>query len=94
MPRDKIANIAEVQREIEDVALVIKQSEAELEMLRHIDDDAQRDAVVSGNYDDRAASKVTRSDVERMAKYLRDLERARDKLVHKRDKLIAKLAAG
>jgi hypothetical protein len=93
VPRDKIADIAEVQRQIDDLTREIDQSRAELEMLQHIDDDAQRDAIVSGGYDDRAAAKMTRSDVDRMSKHVRDLDRTRAKLVRKRDKLIAKLAA-
>lgn len=34
----------------------------EVEMLRHIDDDAQRDAAVSDSYEDRSAAKMTHSD--------------------------------
>ncbi len=71
----------------------IGQVEIEVSMLRHIDDDAQRDAAVSENYDDRAAAKMTRSDVARMVKHIRDLEHIRVKLVAKRDRLIRKLAA-
>ncbi len=71
----------------------IGQVEVEVSMLRHIDDDAQRDAAVSENYDDRAAARMTQSDVARMVKHIRDLGHTRAKLVKKRDRLIRKLAA-
>jgi hypothetical protein len=71
----------------------IAQSGIELSMLQHIDDDAQRDALVSEGYDDRAAARMTGSDVERMRKQIRNMERTRDRLVGKRDRLITKLAA-
>lgn len=71
----------------------IGQVEVEVSMLRHIDDDAQRDAAVSENHDDRAAAKMTQSDVARMVKHIRDMERVHAKLVKKRDRLIRKLAA-
>ncbi len=71
----------------------IDQAEVELSMLQHIDDDAQRDAAVSENYDDRAAAKMTGADVVRMRKQIQNMERTRRKLVGKRDRLIRKLAA-
>lgn len=82
-----------INAQISALELQIDQVEVEAEILRHIDDDAQRDAAVSENYDDRAAAKMTQSDVARMDKHVRDLERAHAKLVAKRDKLIRKLAA-
>lgn len=71
----------------------ISQVEIEVSMLRHIDDDAQRDATVSENYDDRAAAKMTHADVIRMNKQMSAMERTRDRLVKKRDWLIRRLAA-
>jgi hypothetical protein len=71
----------------------IDQTTVEASMLAHIDDDAQRDAVVSERYEDRVAAKMTRSDVTRIETHLANLERDRSKLAHKRDKLIRKLAA-
>jgi hypothetical protein len=71
----------------------IKQSSEEMSMLEHIDDDAQRDASVTDNYEDRAEAKMTRSDVARMSKQIANLEKDRSRLVTKRDKLIAKLAS-
>jgi len=77
--------------QIHDLDEQMQQMTIEVSMLQHIDDDAQRDAAVSENYDDRSAAKMTRSDVERMAKHVRSMERTRSKLVTKRDRLITKL---
>jgi hypothetical protein len=63
-------------------------------MLQHIDDDAERDAAVSGSYDDRAEAKRTGADVVRMDKQIARMERTRIKLVAKRERLMQKLAAG
>ena len=82
-----------INAQISALELQIDQVEVEAEILRHIDDDAQRDAAVSENYDDRAAAKMTQSDIARMDKHIHDLERTHAKLVAKRDKLIRKLAA-
>jgi hypothetical protein len=72
----------------------IDQVHAERSMLQHIDDDAQRDAAVSGSYGDRADAKRTGADVIRMDTQVARMERTRSKLVVRRDKLITKLAAG
>ncbi len=85
--------IRSINAQISALQQQIGQVEVEVSMLRHIDDDAQRDAAVSDNYDDRAAAKMTQSDVARMVKHIRDLEHTRVKLVAKRDRLIRKLAA-
>ena len=82
-----------INAQISALELQIDQVEVEAEILRHIDDDAQRDAAVSENYDDRAAAKMTQSDIARMDKHIHDLERTHAKLVKKRDRLIRKLAA-
>ncbi len=71
----------------------IEQATNEASMLGHIDDDAQRDAAVSDGYEDRAAAKMTHSDVTRMTKQIQGLERDRAKLVRKRDRIIRKLAS-
>ncbi len=91
--RDKLDKVRSLSDHIESLDADLDQALHEVEILRHIDDDAQRDAAVSENYDDRAAAKMTESDVARMEKHLRDLERTRAKLVAKRDRLIRKLAA-
>ncbi len=91
--RDKLDKIRSLSGHIESLDADLIQALQEVEILRHIDDDAQRDAAVSENYDDRAAAKMTQSDVARLLKHVRDLERTRTNLVAKRDRLIRKLAA-
>ena len=71
----------------------LEQISSEISMLRHIDDDAQRDAVVTGSYEDRASAKMTRGDVARMMRYVNSLERERSRLIRKRDRLIKRLAS-
>ena len=78
---------------IEALDAQISQTSDELIVLRHIDDDAQRDALVSDRYEDRADAKMTRSDVIRMEKQMQNMEQDRSRLVTKRDRLIARLAA-
>jgi hypothetical protein len=90
---DKLDKTRSLNGRIESLDADLVQVRQELEILQHIDDDAQRDAAVSENYDDRAAARMTQSDVARMEKHLRDLDRARAKLVAKRDRLIRKLVA-
>jgi len=63
---------------------------AELEYHRSINDDAQRDAAV-GNYIDREEAGLTAGDVRRFEKTLADLDAKREKLLSKRDYLIATL---
>ncbi len=72
----------------------VDQAHAELDMLRHLADDALRDAAVSDNYDDRADAKMTNADVARCERRIKGLLRERGKLVRKRDRLVDKLAAG
>jgi hypothetical protein len=67
-----------------------RQVEAELEMHRSIDDDAQRDAAV-GNYIDREEAGLTAADVRRFERTLELIEAQRDRLVRKRDHLLARL---
>jgi hypothetical protein len=70
----------------------IEQVSQELSMLRRLDDDATRDATVSQRYEDRAAAKMTGSDVARMEKHLLSMEMDRVRMTAKRDRLIKKLA--
>ncbi|MFQ5516429.1 MAG: hypothetical protein ACE5E8_02545 [Acidimicrobiia bacterium] len=64
---------------------------AELEMLRHIDDDARRDAAVTDNPLDRDDARETARDVARFEKVLADIADERDELEAKRDRLLGKL---
>ncbi len=62
-------------------------------MLQHLDDDAQRDAVVSDSWEGRAEARRTTADVARIDKQVLRMEQLRSKLVGKRDGLIRKLTA-
>jgi len=78
------------------IALVdadLDQAVAELDMLRHLEDDALRDALVSEGWDDRVDAKHASRDVARCEKRIRSLERDRVKLVKRRTAMIDKLAA-
>lgn len=71
-----------------DIAL----AEAELGMLTHIDDDAQRDALVSEHAEDRQVARMTAADVRRLQRHMDKLRAERSKLVKKRARAIEKLA--
>ena len=62
----------------------------ELIMRRHLNDDAQRDAVV-GNAEDRALAYETQKDVERFERLLRGIDAERRRITTKRDRLMGKL---
>lgn len=68
----------------------IDNARAELEYHRSINDDAQRDAAV-GNYIDREEAGATAADVRRFEKTIAQLEEKRQKLIEKRDHLLATL---
>lgn len=63
----------------------------ELAMHRHLNDDAQRDAVVSEHPMDRADARETAGDVARFEAHLYQLRSERARLEAKRDKLLARL---
>ena len=64
---------------------------AELEVHRHLDDDARRDAAVSGNPIDREDARDTAADVARFGHLLADLQEKRRRLEAKRERLLARL---
>jgi hypothetical protein len=74
-------------------ALVIERGQVteELEFHRHINDDAQRDAAVSGSREERLEAGATKADVKRFERRLRDIARDLEKLERKRQALLAKL---
>ncbi len=78
---DEIAALVEAERQLAE----------ELVMLRHIDDDARRDAAVSESPLDRADARETAADVARAERNLADLRRRRERLEAKRDRLIRRL---
>lgn len=67
------------------------QVSGELEFHRHINEDAQRDAVVSGTQEDRLEATSTAADVRRFEKRLVDIDKELAKLERKRQSLLAKL---
>lgn len=68
-----------------------RQASAELEVHRHLDDDARRDAAVSGSPLDREDARDTAGDVARFEKVVAGLRRRRERLQAKRDRLLARL---
>ena len=64
---------------------------AELEVHRHLDDDARRDAAVSGNPIDREDARDTAADVARFSHLIVHLREERQRLEAKRDRLLARL---
>ncbi len=67
-----------------------RQTSAELEYHRSINEDAQRDAAV-GNYIDREEAGLTSADVRRFEKTIAGLDAKREKLESKRDHLLGRL---
>jgi hypothetical protein len=67
---------------------------AELDMLRSLDDDFQRDAAVSGHPSDRSDALRARADVERFEGVLAGLAARRARLESRREALLARLDGG
>lgn len=63
----------------------------ELTFHRHLNDDAARDAAVTGSPIDRADARETASDVARFERHIEKLRRSRERLEAQRDKLLRKL---
>jgi hypothetical protein len=78
---DEIATL----RQAEQLAL------SELDVHRHLNDDAQRDALVSDHPIDRADARETASDVARFERHVEKLRRSIRRLEAKRDRLLASL---
>ena len=68
-----------------------RQAAAELEVHRHLDDDARRDAAVSGSPIDREDARDTGADVARFERLVADLQRRRERLEAKRERLLGRL---
>lgn len=58
---------------------------------QHLDDDARRDAAVSGNPIDRADARETSSDVARFERLIARLESEKQRLLERRSRLLEKL---
>ena len=78
---DEIASLLEAERLAEE----------ELIFHRHLDDDAQRDAAVSGNPLDRADAAETAADVARFEQHIINLRRDRAQLEARRERLLNRL---
>ena len=78
---DRLARLAEDER----------LAAAELEVHRHLDDDARRDAAVSGSPVDREDARDTAADVARFGRLLAGFQEKRKRLEAKRDRLLARL---
>ena len=80
---------------IADELVALRQEErqvsAELDYHRSINDDAQRDAVVSGANMDRLEASSTAKDVERFVKRLHQISVRRERLEAKRASLLRRL---
>jgi hypothetical protein len=68
-----------------------RQAAAELEVHRHLDDDARRDAAVSGSPLDREDARDTGTDVARFEALVAQLQRKRRRLEERRDRRLARL---
>jgi len=77
--------------ELAAIEEAIRLAREELTFHDHLNDDAQRDAAVSGSPVDRADAKETESDVARMRDHIESLEITRTRLERRRRKLLAKL---
>ena len=64
----------------------------ELYYHRHLNDDTQRDALVSGNPIDRADARETAGDVARFERHISELGQKRARLEEQRAKLLRKMA--
>lgn len=80
---------------LQDEIAALEQAERlareELSYHQHLNDDAQRDAAVSGNPLDRADARETAGDVARFERHLETLRRKRTRLEEQRTMLLAKL---
>ena len=77
--------------EIRSLDEAIRLAREELIFHDHLNDDAQRDAAVSDSPLDRADARETAGDLARMRDHIAELERKRDRLDAKRQKLLANL---
>jgi len=85
---EKLFRLLEELRDLDEQVALVR---AELEAHRHINDDALRDAAVSGHYIDREEAQLTSSDVVRFTTALERLGRRRAKLEEKRQRLLDRL---
>ena len=93
--RDDLVSIETKLFKINDAIEALQREEnlvaEELRYHQHIDDDAQRDAAVSDDWQDRSFARNTSADVTRFEKALADVAARRERLERKRDKLLSRL---
>ena len=88
------AKLFKVNQRIIELREQESRTSAELDMLRSLDDDFQRDAAVTGNPGDRADAQRAHADVERFERVLADLAARRGRLESQRETLFARLDGG
>jgi len=79
--------------EIARVSEEIRLAEEELAILRHLDDDARRDAAVTGSPIDRDDARVAAQDVARFERHVMSLRERRAELEERRRSLVERLGA-
>ena len=77
--------------EIDRIDAERRQAEAELDVHRHLADDAIRDAAVSDSSIDREDARETTADVARFERLVDHLHTRLEEVTAKRDRLLAKL---
>jgi hypothetical protein len=80
-----------INDEIESLEESLRLVEEELTFHQHLNDDAQRDAVVSGNPLDRSDARQTGGDVRRFERNLMQVRQRKAALQAKRDRLVKRL---
>jgi len=76
--------------EIDRIAAELRQAEAELDVHRHLDSDAQRDAAVYDSPLDREDARETTADVVRFERLVDHLIAKIEEVTAKRDRLLEK----
>ena len=84
--------IFRINDEIERLLAELRQASAELDIHRHLADDAQRDAAVSDSPFDREDARDTSADVARFERLVEHLQAQIDRASTKRDQLLDKLS--
>lgn len=90
MSRRLERQLFKINDEILAIREVIRQTEAELAVHQHLDDDARRDAAVGGPLE-RDDARETGKDVERFRRLVNDLHARIGTLQAKRAELLARL---
>ena len=87
----KERRIFEINDQLAELAREEERVIEELQFHRHLNDDAQRDAVVSDHPEDRATARQTAADVARFERAVEEVRTRRIKLEEKRRRLLDQL---